>query len=113
VPTTSKSPKQKRAKHILEDTAASIIIWTGIAYILWRILRFILWDWLYLTFKYFLFIPTKYLFYIPLIWLVGLLFPRTINDIELKIKELESYKKQIKETMKTHWDEFKKNIAIR
>ena len=105
--------RQKRAKHQLEDAAASIIIWTGLGYFLWRILRFILWDFLYLFFKYFLFIPTKYLVYIPLIWLVGLLFPKTINDIELKIKELESYKKQIKETMKTRWDEFKKNIAIR
>ena len=110
---SQKGYRQKRAKHQLEDLGAGIIMWTGLCYILWRILRFILWDILYFFFKYFLFIPTKYLVYIPLIWLVGLFFPRTINDIKFKIKEIERYKKQFKESQKTRWDKFKKNIAIK
>ena len=60
----------------------------------------------YYSYYYLVFIPYKYFVFIPLIWLIKLLFPRTINDINLKIKEL-------KETMKTGRDKFKKNIAIR
>ena len=71
----------------------------------------------YYFFYYFVFIPYKYLLFIPLIWLIKLLFPRTINDINLKIKELKETMKtgrdKFKKNMKTRWEKFKKNIAIR
>ena len=71
----------------------------------------------YYLLYYFVFIPSKYLLFIPLIWLIKLLFPRTINDINLKIKELKETMKtgrdKFKKNMKNRWDKFKKNIAIR
>lgn len=71
----------------------------------------------YYLLYYFVFIPYKYLLFIPLIWLIKLLFPRTINDINLKIKELKETMKtgrdKFKKNMKNRWDKFKKNIAIR
>ena len=71
----------------------------------------------YYSYYYFVFIPYKYFVFIPLIWLIKLLFPRTINDINLKIKELKETMKtgrdKFKKNMKNRWDKFKKNIAIR
>ena len=86
----------KRPKHRLEDAVASSVMMAGLGYFLWRIIRYPFWDFfihsyyfLYYVFYYATFIPIKYLIFIPSVWLVGLLFPKTIKDIEQEIKKLK------------------------
>lgn len=116
-PARSSSPAQyadlKTISRSLENAAFNLLaIISAPFFMVYYLAKFTYYGYYYLVF-----IPYKYFVFIPLIWLIKLLFPRTINDINLKIKELKETMKtgrdKFKKNMKNRWDKFKKNIAIR
>ena len=110
------SKKGTNFSDLKRDLGNAVLLPFAIIYAFFRVFYYFFKFCYYLVY-YLVFIPYKYLLFIPLTWLIRLLFPRTINDVNLKIKDLKETIKtgrdKFKKNMKTRWDKFKKNIAIR